>query len=157
MKLAIAFGVADYPQPAGGCVLIEKAYANRVRDAFNHLGKDEVGLTQFRLFRLGRHFRITEDVKIIVGRNHEENEKLAVLAQGRIRIDPLEVMGPTTLVEGNPTDEQLQSCCSLAARYCDQEAGVEVRLQVVSQEDKRTLSVIPLAMDDPRILEWRIG
>jgi len=157
MRLAEEFGVSDYPQPAGGCVLIEKTYSKRVQDAFEHLGKDEVGLTQFRLFRYGRHFRIAEDVKIIVGRNQEENEKLEGLSQGRLRIDPLDVMGPTTLVEGDPSEEQLQVCCSLAARYCDHEAGVEVRLQVVSQEGERVLSVVPLAVDDPRILEWRIG
>ena len=158
MRLAVEFGVSDYPQPAGGCVLIEKAYANRVRDAFGHLGKDNVGLTQFRLFGLGRHFRTAEDVKIIVGRNLEENEQLARLAEGRLRIDPLDVMGPTTLVEGSPSEEQLLLCCALAARYCDCEVGVEVRMNVVvSREDERVLSVLPLATDDPRILEWRIG
>jgi tRNA-specific 2-thiouridylase len=157
MRMAEEFGVSDYPQPAGGCVLIEKAYAKRVRDAFGHLGKEAVGLTQFRLFGLGRHSRIAEDVKVIVGRNHEENEKLAMLAEGRIRIDPVEIMGPTTLVEGNPSEEQLLTCCALAARYCDHQVGVEVRLKVVSQDDERILVVLPLAIDDPRILEWRIG
>ncbi len=157
MQLAEEFGVSDYPQPAGGCVLIEKAYAGRVRDAFGHLGKDEVGLTQFRLFHFGRHFRLAENVKVIVGRNHEENEQLARLSEGRLRIDPLDVMGPTTLVEGQPSDEQLQVCCALAARYCDHEAGVELRLKVASQDGERVLSVVPLSIDDPRILEWRIG
>ena len=157
MQLAEEFGVSDYPQPAGGCVLIEKAYAGRVRDAFGHLGKDEVGLTQFRLFHFGRHFRLAENVKVIVGRNHEENEQLARLSEGRLRIDPLDVMGPTTLVEGSPSDEQLQVCCALAARYCDHEAGVELRLKVASQDGERVLSVAPLSIDDPRILEWRIG
>jgi len=157
MQLAEEFGVSDYPQPAGGCVLIEKAYAGRVRDAFGHLGKDEVGLTQFRLFHFGRHFRLAENVKVIVGRNHEENEQLARLSEGRLRIDPLDAMGPTTLVEGQPSDEQLQVCCALAARYCDHEAGVELRLKVASQDGERVLSVAPLSIDDPRILEWRIG
>jgi len=157
MQLAEEFGVSDYPQPAGGCVLIEKAYAGRVRDAFGHLGKDEVGLTQFRLFHFGRHFRLAENVKVIVGRNHEENEQLARLSEGRLRIDPLDVMGPTTLVEGSPSDEQLQVCCALAARYCDHEAGVELRLKVASQDGERVLSIVPLSIDDPRILEWRIG
>ena len=157
MQLAEEFGVSDYPQPAGGCVLIEKAYAGRVRDAFGHLGKDEVGLTQFRLFHFGRHFRLAENVKVIVGRNHEENEQLARLSEGRLRIDPLDVMGPTTLVEGAPSDEQLQVCCALAARYCDHEAGVDLRLKVASQDGERVLSVVPLSIDDPRILEWRIG
>ena len=157
MRLAQEFGIADYPQPAGGCVLIEKTFAKRVRDAFEHLGKDEVGLTQFRLFRYGRHFRIGESVKIIVGRNQEENEQLEGLAQGRIRIDPLDVMGPTTLVEGHPSDEQLSLCCSLAARYCDHEPGLEIRMQVVSPNGVEVVSALPLDVDDPRIPEWRIG
>jgi tRNA-uridine 2-sulfurtransferase len=157
MRMAEEFGVSDYPQPAGGCVLIEKAYAKRVRDAFGHLGKEAVGLTQFRLFGLGRHSRIAENVKVIVGRNHEENEKLATLSEGRIRIDPIDVMGPTTLVEGSPSDEQLLTCCSLAARYCDHKAGEEVRLKVVSENGERIFSVLPLSTDDPRILKWRIG
>ena len=156
MQLAEEFSVSDYPQPAGGCVLIEKAYAGRVRDAFSRLGKNEVGLTQFRLFHVGRHFRLAENVKVIVGRNHEENEQLTRLSEGRLRIDPLDVMGPTTLVEGTPSDEQLLLCCALAARYCDHEADAEIRLKVVSEGDERVVSVTPLPTDDTRILEWRI-
>ncbi|MFC2078704.1 hypothetical protein ACFLSZ_01850 [Candidatus Bipolaricaulota bacterium] len=155
MALAAELGITEYPQPAGGCVLAEKAYAARVRDAFEHLGKDLVDLEQFRLLRIGRHYRIAENVKIIVGRNQEENERLETMSQGRVRIDPLDVMGPTTLVEGSPSEEQLQVCCALAARYCDHDAEKEIRMQLVSDE-KRTLSVVPLANDDPRILEWRI-
>lgn len=157
MALAAELGITEYPQPAGGCVLAEKAYAARVRDAFDHLGRDFVDLEQFRLLRIGRHYRIAENVKVIVGRNKEENERLETMAQGRLRIDPLDVMGPTTLVEGSPSEEQVQICCMLAARYCDHEANAEIRLQVVSEEDEQVLSVEPLAADDPRIPEWRIG
>lgn len=157
IQLAEELGITDYPQPAGGCVLIEKAYAKRVRDAFKYLGKDEVGLTQFRLFRYGRHFRIADDVKIIVGRNQAENEQLEALAQGRVRIDPMDVMGPTALVEGHPSPEQLLLCCSLAARYCDCEPGTEIRMQVVSADGGEVISTIPLDADDPRIRNWRIG
>jgi len=157
MRLAEEFGVSDYPQPAGGCILIEKTYAKRVRDAFGHLGKDNVGLTQFRLFGLGRHFRIAENVKVIVGRDHAENEQLTKSSEGRLRIDPLEVMGPTTLVEGHPSEEQLLICCALAARYCDHESDAALQMKVVSQDGERILSALPLSKDDPRILEWRIG
>ena len=156
MALATELGITEYPQPAGGCVLAEKAYAARVRDAFEHLGKDLVDLEQFRLLRIGRHFRIAENVKIIVGRNQGENEQLEGLAGGRLRIDPLDVMGPTTLVEGDPSEEQLLLCCSLAARYCDHEPGVEIRMQVVTPNGVEVASALPLEVDDPRILEWRI-
>jgi len=157
IRLAEEFGVSDYPQPAGGCVLIEKTYAKRVRDAFEHLGKDEVGLTQFRLFRYGRHFRIAENVKIIVGRNQDENEQLELLSQGRLRIDPVDVMGPTTLVEGGPSEEQLVLSCSLAARYCDRDSRSSIRMRVITPDGERVLDVVPLDVDDPRLSEWRLG
>jgi len=46
MQVALAkeLGIADYPQPAGGCLLVEKVYAARLRDAFDHQGRDAVGL-----------------------------------------------------------------------------------------------------------------
>ena len=157
MALAEEFGVTDYPQPAGGCVLIEKSYAGRVRDAFRHLGKDEVGLTQFQLFRLGRHYRLSDSVKVIVGRNQSENERLTELAGGRIRIDPLNVMGPTTLVEGCPTEDEVLLGAALAARYCDHEGRTELQMRVVSHESDRTVAVAPLSPDDPRLAAWRIG
>jgi tRNA-uridine 2-sulfurtransferase len=156
MRLAAEFGIADYPQPAGGCVLVEKAYAARVRDAFEHLGRDDVGVNQFRLFRQGRHFRISPGVKVIVGRDQEENESLVKLAEGRLRVEPLDVMGPTTLVEGQPTQEELVEACSLAARYCDHAPGVAVRMQVISESGGQFLNVLALDPDDPRILDWRI-
>jgi len=157
MRLAGEFGVSDYPQPAGGCVLVEKTYAARVRDAFEHLGKDEIGLSQFRLFHYGRHFRIADDVKLIVGRNQEENEMLTILAEDRLRIDPVRVMGPTTLVEGRPNEGQVRLCCSLAARYCDCEPGDDVQMQIASEARTQIVSVVALRADDSRILEWRIG
>jgi hypothetical protein len=157
MRLAEEFGISDYPQPAGGCVLIEKPYASRVRDAFSHLGKDDVGLTQFRLFRYGRHFRIAENVKIIVGRDQQENEALEALAQARLRIEPLDVPGPTTLVEGEPSLDQLQVCCRVAARYCDHEPGDVVRLRVMSHDDEQIVHASPLDKDDSRLMDWSIS
>ena len=157
MELADALGVTDYPQPAGGCVLIEKTYAARVRDAFDHLGVDAVDVTQFRLFRLGRHFRISETVKLMVGRDQGENEALATFADGRILLEPVGVPGPTSLVEGSPSPEELMLCCALSARYCDHETNEPLDLHVVRAGASEICSVRPLALTDPRIAAWRIG
>ena len=157
MKLAETLGVTDYPQPAGGCILIEKTYAARVRDAFDHLGVDAVDLTQFRLFHLGRHFRIAERVKLIVGRDQGENETLATFAEGRILLDPVDVPGPTSLIEGSPTEEQLALCGAIAARYCDHETDGPLRLRVIHGDSSDILTVRPLEQTDARISEWRIG
>jgi len=157
MALAEELGVIDYPQPAGGCVLIEKTYAARVRDAFEHVGRDAVDVEGFRLLMLGRHFRLSEDVKLIIGRDHPENRRLADSARGRLRIDPSDVMGPTALVEGSPSEEELRLGCQLVARYSDHAEKPRIAMTISSSSGERTIEVVPLKPDDPRIARYRIG
>jgi tRNA-specific 2-thiouridylase len=156
MVLAREFGVIDYPQPAGGCVLVEKAYAARVRDAFAHVERENVDVEAFRLLKVGRHFRLSEKAKAIVGRNERENEALEGFAAGRTRIEPVAVMGPTTLVEGDPSEDELLLVAALAARYSDHGERRTVAMSVSGLDTKRIIDVVPLAADDPQIVEWRI-
>jgi tRNA-specific 2-thiouridylase len=156
MVLAREFGVIDYPQPAGGCVLVEKAYAARVRDAFAHVGRENVDVEAFRLLKVGRQFRLSEKAKAIVGRNERENDSLAGFAVGRTRIEPVAVMGPTALVEGDPSEDDLLLAAALAARYSDHGNHRTVSMSVSGPDTKRIIDVVPLANDDPRIIEWRI-
>jgi len=157
MALAEAFSISNYPQPAGGCVLAERVYAARVRDAFDRLGKDAVGVDEFRLLRLGRHFRFSDRAKVIIGRNQHENEALEQFGGGRIRLDPVEVMGPIALIEGKPSEEETGLAAALTARYCDPDGRTTVRMSVREGESSRSIDVEPLMSDDPRIGEWRIG
>ncbi len=157
MALAKEFGVTDYPQPAGGCVLIEKAYAARVRDAFAHVGRENVDVEAFRLLRVGRHFRLSDRAKAIVGRNEGENRALEGFASGRIRIDPADAMGPTTLVEGDPTEEEILLAAALTARYSDHGERGSIPMTIASDGKERTVDVAPIAPEDPRIAQWRIG
>jgi tRNA-specific 2-thiouridylase len=156
MALAEELGVSGYPQPAGGCVLVEKAYAARVRDAFAHVGREHVDVQAFRLLRIGRHFRLSDRVKAIVGRNERENDALVGFATGRSRIEPVDVMGPTTLIEGDPSEDELLLVAALAARYSDHGGRRTISMTVSDLDTKRIIDVVPLANDDLRIAEWRI-
>jgi len=155
--LAERLGITDYYQPAGGCLLTEKVYAARLRDAFGHLGRDAVDLDGFRLLRIGRHFRLSERAKAIVGRNEAENGVLAGFSRGRILIEPIDVMGPTTLIEGEPTGPEIGLAAALTARYADCDGDRPVRFRVREGGSERELSVDPIPPDDPRIPSWRIG
>ena len=156
MALARDLGITDYPQPAGGCVLVEKAYAARVRDAFGYVGRENVDVEAFRLLKLGRHFRLSDRAKAIVGRNERENEALEGFATDRTRIEPVDVMGPTTLVEGAPTEGELLLAAALTARYADHGGRRTVSLIVSREDAEQLVDVAPLAAADPRIAEWRI-
>ncbi len=157
IALADRLGIHDYPQPAGGCLLLEKAYAARLRDAFAHIGKDAMTKEDFLLLRYGRHFRFSKQAKVIVGRNEQENRILVGFAANRIVIEPVEVVGPVTLVEGNPTRNEILLSASLAARYCDHNGREALSMCIFRAGKESIVEVAPLAGDDPRLSEWRVG
>lgn len=157
IALAAEFGIEAYPQPAGGCLLTEKAYGARVFDAFEHMGRDAVTRDEFLILRLGRHFRLADRVKVVVGRDEGENKALAGFAQGRILIEPAPlIMGPAALVEGRPTEEELRLAASLVGRYCDHEGDGPIEMEVCEGGARRPLSAVPFDAEDPRLREWRV-
>jgi len=156
VALAASFGITSYPQPAGGCLLLEKVYAARLRDAFAHLGRDRMGIPEFLLLKNGRQFRLSDEVKVIVGRNEGENTTLAAFRAGRVSIEPVSVMGPLTLVEGRPSPEEILTAASLAARYADRAGDEPVEMTIIDAAGERTVGVLPFATDDLRLDAWRI-
>jgi len=118
MALATAFGLTDYPSPAGGCLLTEPAYAFRLRDLLRYNPSPE--LKELHLLRVGRHFRTSPECKIIVGRNEGENAKILGLATpGDILVKVEGVGSPTTIVTGRASGGDIMTAASLTARYSD--------------------------------------
>ncbi len=158
LALARKLRIGSFTQPAGGCcILLEKTYAARLRDAFAHMGPDNMNKDDFALLRLGRHFRISPKAKVIVGRDETENAVLSGFALGRIKLDFPDVPGPTALLEGEVSEEELLFAARIAARYADAQPAEEVRVVAFQDGEARELRVKPLSPDDPRLSELRIG
>ena len=158
LALARKLRIGSFTQPAGVCcILLEKTYAARLRDAFAHMGPDNMNKDDFALLRLGRHFRISPKAKVIVGRDETENAVLSGFALGRIKLDFPDVPGPTALLEGEVSEEELLFAARIAARYADAQPAEEVRVVAFQDGEARELRVKPLSPDDPRLSELRIG
>jgi len=98
IALAKKYKIKKYPSPAGGCILTDKEYSQKLCDLLEKSGKIKSG--DITLLRLGRHFWRGK-VKIILGRNHAENIALKKLAEkGDLIIEPKDIPGPTALVRG---------------------------------------------------------
>ena len=70
------------------------------------------------LLRLGRHFRVRQDLKIVLGRNQDENLRLADFAAGeRWLVEPNGFNGPTALVCGRRDEAALDAALRLIAQY----------------------------------------
>jgi hypothetical protein len=128
--LAIEYRIKEYPQPAGGCLLTEKVYSARLREAFAR-GEDSVAAVE--LLRFGRHFRLASGSRVVLGRNRQENaELLARLPDSAALIDATSLPGPLgLLIPDSGADDRL-----LAARLCvafsDKRAAGAQRVRVAA-------------------------
>ena len=121
MKLAAEMGIEDYPSPAGGCKLTEPIFARRLGDLFN---QESFSLEEIELLKLGRHFRLSRDIKLVVGRNKEENEKIKEYFQeGDFLFKAKNLKGPVSLLKKgtNVTKQLIDKSCQITARYCDRD------------------------------------
>ncbi len=156
LALAAEWGIEHFGQPSGGCcILLAKSYARKLRDAFEHRDRDALTREDFSLLKYGRHFRLSPQVKLIVGRNEEENAELEGFARGRWMLSFPDVPGPVALVDGAPTESDLAFAARLSARYADAPQDAEARIVARRDESVEEMHVRPLPADDPAIEQMR--
>jgi hypothetical protein len=128
-ELAAELDVKNYPCPAGGCLLTDPSFVGKVRDVFNH--SHELDLRDFRLLKLGRHFRIGERTKVIIGRNEAENELLELAVQpGETTLRWSGGPSPLAALLGDSSNELLARAGQVLLRYTKADAGAEAELSL---------------------------
>ncbi len=129
MALAKDMGMEDYPQPAGGCCyLTDPQYAKKLQDFFDNNDPETLAQETVIMLKVGRHFRMSESIKVIVGRNERENNFLKAYERGRHAFYIPDIPSAHMLAEikGEPSEEDLGRLASIAARYSDAESGARV-------------------------------
>ena len=118
LQMAKEFGIEDPPNAGGGCLLTDPAFSLRAKDLFKHI--ETPTTNDIDLLKIGRHFRLDKNVKLIVGRNKDENEMIEVLAlQNDILLEAKEYVGPTVLLRGDSIDRHVEFSASVTLRYSD--------------------------------------
>ncbi|MCK4550212.1 MAG: thiamine biosynthesis protein, partial [Candidatus Krumholzibacteria bacterium] len=106
------------------------------------------------LISMGRHLRLSDGVKIVVGRHELENDYLESEWGGNINLTTLDHPGPVTVVIGDASDEELQQAAAVTARYSDGKREASCRVSVTKGEDVSEMTVAPASDDD--LDRWRI-
>ena len=116
LKLAEEWDITDYACPAGGCLLTDKGFARRLRDLMNE--NIQFTLNDIHLLKIGRHLRLSDKVKAVIGRNESENKKLMTFAEeGDCVIEKNGLTGPLTVLKGEISDEIKLLAGSITASY----------------------------------------
>lgn len=138
IALAQKFGITEYPAPAGGCLLTDIHYAERLKDAFSN---NEDSLNDIELLKHGRHFRLPSQAKVVAGRNEPENKALAELVKKQdLAFTPTKVMGPLVILRNYRDNQDIEIAAGICARYSDghNQALVEIKCR------RKKLKIKPL-------------
>lgn len=149
IQLADVFQIKDYPCSAGGCLLTDPEFAHRMRDLVNSC---DAGVNDVNLLKVGRHFRLDQQTKAIVGRNEEDNARIESLSQeGDILLTLVDMPGPLTLLRGEITEEKIYLAARVTARYGKSHvlptSKVSLR-QVKNDVPHRVIEVVPMGQEE---------
>jgi tRNA U34 2-thiouridine synthase MnmA/TrmU len=165
LQLAKKFDISDPPNAAGGCLLTDPAFSIRVRDLYDHTTKGIPDMNDIELLKIGRHFRLSDNTKLIVGRNKMENEILDSLKlDDDIIIEVSNYTGPTCILRTkkqlltsslSSAEKEIEIAASTALRYSDspKDKLSSVKIKIVGQKEKE-IQVFPIdnkVLDELRI------
>ncbi len=116
MQLAAEYGLGEYPSPAGGCLLTDPGFSQRLAVLIRF--KPDWGAGDVEFIKVGRHFQISPAARVAVSRREEENLSLRRLARpdDRLFIN-CERNGAVALLRGEAGPEEEAVAAGLAVYY----------------------------------------
>jgi hypothetical protein len=137
----------SHASAGGGCLLTEKETGRRFTDLREH--DPEFSLGDFKLLAFGRHFRLGDQVRLVVGRTHAENQHLEKLTESENpQLTTVDTPGPTGVIRGSATEDQLKTAASLVARYSKEREQSEVRVSVRGKNGKESVYAVAPASEE---------
>lgn len=115
MNLAKEIGLTNYEPPAGGCLLTEENTAKRIRDFIKY---DSMEVDDIDTLKFGRHLRLPDGAKLIVGRNKEDNEYLQNTKSKKYNKARIKnAKGPLSLFSKNATQDDKKLAAKIIITY----------------------------------------
>jgi tRNA U34 2-thiouridine synthase MnmA/TrmU len=128
MQIALATekDIRDYPCPAGGCLLTDKNFSDRMRDYFTFTEKPSI--RDIPLLKTGRHFRLVNGDKVIVARNKNDGNLLKnMFGENDHFLAPIDFSGPAVVLKGNSLNAALDKMVQYTKRAVPNPARITHR------------------------------
>jgi tRNA-specific 2-thiouridylase len=115
LALAKKIGLDDFEPPAGGCLLTEIQFSNKLRDFVNN---DTLNIEDINTLKAGRHLRMPDGAKLIIGRNQDDNEKLKSTSSGKyLKGRILDASGPLCLLQKDASEDDKKLAGNIIVTY----------------------------------------
>lgn len=138
LEMAREFGIENPPNAGGGCLLTEKYFGKKCKDLFGHI--ETPTTNDIDLLKVGRHHRLDNKTKLVVGRNKEENEIIQALSLPEdILVEARDYMGPTSILRGETADNFVELAASITLRYSDAPKENQSYVKIIKSETKNEI------------------
>ncbi len=115
-ELAEKFGLKDYESPGGGCLLTDENFSIKMRDFIAH---DTFEIKDIPVLKFGRHFRLPEGAKMVIGRDKDENEKIQGIENDKFtHVRTVGIPGPHSLLSANASESDKMFAARAILTYC---------------------------------------
>ena len=148
IQLAKSLGIADIPTPSTGCALTEPRFSQKVFDLVRK--HPDSRAWDFELLKVGRHFRLDDETKVVVGRRESENGQLEFMhsqqeSNSTAVLRPANFQGPAALIVGPTNSASVAYASGLVLRYANALDTTEPLVEVATEGERQ---VVIATMDD---------
>ena len=147
-ELAKRLGMTDAPQSGGGCLLTDPIFSVRLRDLLGH--ETDLCENNVQLLNFGRHFRLNDRAKLIVGRDQNDNRMLMqYFDETRHRhLKTTDYPGPDCIVTGEADAAALTLAAAICAGYSRAPMLTMTTVRIKHQGQTEIVQTIPLGAAD---------
>ncbi len=156
IELSKKYGIDHYSQPAGGCLLTEEEFGYRIQEVFQHKGKENTTSRDLKSLKHGRHFRLPDGAKAIIGRDEEDNSNLEEFLSDYWSIEISDFPGPLTLVTRGASEKDVILAARLTGRYSQGRDEENLEANLEKNGKTKTLQIKPLDREADLVRELRI-
>ena len=111
----------EFEPPAGGCLLTEIQFSNKLRDFVKN---DTLEISDIDTLKAGRHIRLPNGAKLIIGRDKQDNEKLKNTTSSKyLKGKILNATGPFCLLQKDISKEDKELAANFIVTYGKTELG----------------------------------
>jgi len=103
LEMVKEIGLDNFESPGGGCLLTDANFAKKM---FDFIKYDTFTVADIPVVKFGRHFRLTDGAKLVIGRDKEENKHLQEIENEKYyHLKTIGIPGPHGLLSKNATQE----------------------------------------------------
>lgn len=143
LEMAKKYGIENPPNAGGGCLLTDPTFGIKAKDLFEHV--ETPTINDIDLLKIGRHFRLDEQTKFVVGRNKDENEMIKAIAlPNDILLEARDHVGPVSILRGKNVLQHVKFAASVTLRYSDAPKDKQSYVIVSKENSKEEILSEPI-------------